>query len=121
MNAIEAMHGITERPAVLGVHLDGDASVVRIRVSDTGKGIPPEALPHIFKPFFTTKGEMSGVGGVGLGLSVVYGVVHAHGGDIAVQSRLGAGTTFTITLPRRRDVLAPPADQRAEKEPEVTP
>jgi signal transduction histidine kinase len=52
---------------------------------------------------------------------VVYGVVHAHGGDIAVQSRLGAGTTFTITLPRRRDVLAPPADQRAEKEPEVTP
>ncbi len=98
MNAIEAMQGISGREAVLGVHLGGDEQRVRLSISDTGVGIDPAALPHIFEPFFTTKGEKSGVG---LGLSVVYGVVHAHGGEIGVESRPDAGTTFLITLPRR--------------------
>lgn len=100
MNAIEAMQGNGDRPAVLGVEIEGDDHHVEIRIRDTGAGIPSELIPHIFEPFVTTKGETSGVG---LGLSVVYGVVHAHGGEIAVRSRPNVGTTFTITLPRRRE------------------
>lgn len=67
---------------------------VKIRISDTGKGIPPEFLPHIFDPFFTTK-----EGGTGLGLSVSYAIIKKHNGTIDVQSRIGEGTTFTIELP----------------------
>ncbi|MBS0196445.1 MAG: HAMP domain-containing protein [Planctomycetes bacterium] len=105
MNAIEAMQGEHDRSAILGVHLTGDLERVEIRISDTGGGIPPELIPHIFKPFVTTKGEGSGVG---LGLSVVYGVVHGHGGDISVQSQPGVGTTFTITLPRKPSMEVEP-------------
>lgn len=100
MNAIEAMQSISGRPAVLGVHLEGDCDRITIRISDTGSGIAPELVPHIFKPFVSTKGEASGVG---LGLSVVYGVVHGHGGEIFVRSRVDEGTEFTISLPRMRD------------------
>jgi two-component system, NtrC family, sensor kinase len=67
----------------------------RIMVADDGKGIPDEALPHIFEPFFSTK-----VKSTGLGLSVVYGVVEQHAGTIDVASKIDQGTTFTITLPR---------------------
>ncbi len=69
---------------------------VRITISDTGKGIPPEHLDMIFEPYFTTKEK--GVG-TGLGLSIVHGIVKSYGGDIAVQSQVGIGTTFTIDLP----------------------
>ena len=72
---------------------DGDS--VDITVMDTGKGISPEFLPHIFDPFFTTKGE----GGTGLGLSVSYGIIKNHNGEIRVESKAGVGTTFTIELP----------------------
>lgn len=100
MNAIEAMHGLKDREAVLSVRLRGEAERVEFSIQDTGVGIAPELLPHIFEPFVTTKGETSGVG---LGLAVVYGVVHAHGGEITVQSTPGVGTTFTVWLPRRRE------------------
>jgi two-component system NtrC family sensor kinase len=69
---------------------------VEVGVADTGKGIPPEFLPHIFDPFFSTKGD----GGTGLGLSVSYGIIKNHKGDIRVESKVGVGTTFTIELPR---------------------
>jgi len=75
---------------------DVEEGRVRIRVSDTGVGIPPEHLNRVFDAFFTTKREVSGVG---LGLSVSYGIVHQHQGDIAVASTVGKGTTFTIHLP----------------------
>jgi two-component system, NtrC family, sensor kinase len=68
---------------------------IQLMVTDDGKGIPDEALPHIFEPFFSTK-----VKSTGLGLSVVYGVVEQHAGAIDVTSRINHGTTFTITLPR---------------------
>ncbi|MBI5379056.1 MAG: PAS domain S-box protein, partial [Nitrospirae bacterium] len=69
---------------------------VELSFEDTGHGIAGEHLPRIFDPFFTTKGVGEGTG---LGLSVSYGIVHEHGGEIQVQSRLGEGSTFTIHLP----------------------
>ncbi|MEJ2638985.1 MAG: PAS domain S-box protein [Desulfosarcinaceae bacterium] len=70
---------------------------VQIRVSDDGTGIRPEHLDQIFDTFFTTK--VDSARGVGLGLSVCYGFIKDHGGDIQVASRWGEGTTFTIVLP----------------------
>ncbi|MEM7293176.1 MAG: ATP-binding protein [Pseudomonadota bacterium] len=76
-----------------------------IRVSDNGCGIHPEHLESLFNPFFTTKavGE-----GTGLGLSISYGIVQDHGGTISVDSTLGMGTTFTISIPvvTEEDVIA---------------
>ena len=68
----------------------------RCSVSDTGTGIPPEVLPRIFNPFFTTKEKGRGTG---LGLSIVHGVVAKAGGFIEVESKAGAGTTFHLYLP----------------------
>jgi two-component system, NtrC family, sensor kinase len=73
--------------------------MLRIVVRDTGKGIPPEFLPYVFDPFFSTKG----VGGTGLGLSVSYGIIKNHKGNIRVESTVGVGTTFTIELPVHKD------------------
>jgi len=69
---------------------------VSISISDTGPGISPEDQKRIFEPFFTTKGSE---GGVGLGLSITFGLVGKLKGDISVQSKLGEGTAFVITLP----------------------
>jgi signal transduction histidine kinase len=63
---------------------------------DTGIGIPQENLPKIFEPFFTTKKDGKGVG---LGLSVAYGIIQEHGGSIYVQSKPGKGTTLKVSLP----------------------
>ncbi|GMV03975.1 MAG: hypothetical protein AMXMBFR53_02570 [Gemmatimonadota bacterium] len=93
VNAVEAMPD----GGRLWVALEGDGDEVRVEVTDTGTGIPADALPHIFEPFFSTKTKESGVG---LGLAVVYGIVHRHGGRITVDSTLGEGTSFHIVLPR---------------------
>jgi signal transduction histidine kinase len=71
-----------------------DGSDVVLSLIDTGKGIPPEALPKIFDPFFSTK-----AGGSGLGLATTKKIVAAHQGTIAVESEVGKGTKFTIRLP----------------------
>jgi two-component system NtrC family sensor kinase len=75
-----------------------DRQSVVIQVKDTGYGIPPENIKKLFSPFFTTKPVGQGTG---LGLSIAYGVVKMHLGTIQVNSEIGKGTTFTITLPVR--------------------
>ncbi len=80
---------------ILWTGLDMDGESVLVRVEDTGQGIPRENLSRIFDPFFSTKGAK----GTGLGLSVSYGIIEGHGGTIEVQSKVGKGTIFTITIP----------------------
>ncbi|MFZ2448029.1 MAG: ATP-binding protein [Syntrophobacteraceae bacterium] len=75
---------------------DQSASKIRLEVADTGTGIPKDLIPLIFEPFFSTKGRDKGVG---LGLSVVYGIVKEHGGSIYVRSEEGAGARFLIGFP----------------------
>jgi signal transduction histidine kinase len=95
INAIQAMPaGGTLRIGI--VRKDRHVQIV---VADTGQGIPPEDLPKIFTPFFTTK-EIGQ--GTGLGLTVVHGIVQEHGGSISVESVPGRGTTFTIMLPAEK-------------------
>ncbi|OYV97048.1 MAG: hypothetical protein B7Z68_04355, partial [Acidobacteria bacterium 21-70-11] len=89
----------------------GDASRVRLSVTDTGHGIPEEVRSHLFEPFFTTKGIGKGTG---LGLSVVHGIVTSHGGTIEVASPPAQGATFTIVLPRQTADALPPAEAGAE-------
>jgi len=80
----------------LSITARNDGVKVVVEVSDTGVGIAPENLPKIFEPFYTTK-EVGR--GTGLGLAVCYGILTEHGGTLDVQSTVGTGTTFTITLP----------------------
>jgi two-component system NtrC family sensor kinase len=92
LNAADAMNGSGRLTLATE---DGDGHI-KISISDTGCGIPPENIERIFDPFFTTKG----VGhGTGLGLSVSYGIVQNHNGDINVFSTVGVGTTFAVSLP----------------------
>lgn len=74
----------------------GETDEAVIEVKDTGCGIPPDVLPRIFEPFFTTKEQGKGTG---LGLSTVYTLLKRHHGTISVNSIVGEGTTFTVTLP----------------------
>jgi two-component system NtrC family sensor kinase len=90
-NALDAMGD----SGVLAIAARNDGDKVVVEVSDNGVGITPENLPKIFEPFFTTK-EIGR--GTGLGLAVCYGILTEHGGTLDVQSTVGAGTTFTITL-----------------------
>lgn len=106
MNAVEAMPqgGLL----TVGVHeLNGR---IRISIQDTGCGIPEEFLAHIFEPFYS--GKKGGMG-VGLGLSVAWGIIEAHGGRIDVQSTVDQGSTFTVEIPER----APSANDEAESTP----
>jgi signal transduction histidine kinase len=76
--------------------------VALLSVHDTGPGIPPDALPHIFERFYRADHARSReVGGTGLGLAISRVIAEAHGGRIEVESRVGAGSTFTVHLPTR--------------------
>jgi len=73
-----------------------EEKILRLRVTDTGRGIQPEHLSRIFDPFFTTKSQRTDTG---IGLSVVHKIIEDHGGKIKVDSAPGQGTTFLVTLP----------------------
>ncbi|MHC4681086.1 MAG: two-component system sensor histidine kinase NtrB [Planctomycetota bacterium] len=105
LNAAQAMPGggeLTITTSVAkGVRIDSAfRDALRIDISDTGVGIPRENLGKLFTPFFTTKQKGKGVG---LGLSVVHGIIERHHGKIEIQSDLGAGTTFSIYLGITKD------------------
>jgi len=117
-NALQAMHD----GGVLEVVLDradvaqgrrlshgnlAPGTYVRLGVSDTGSGIPPQVLERMFDPFFTTKGVGQGTG---LGLSLVHGIVADLGGAIEVRTTVGRGTTFTIWLPISGEATVPSAE-----------
>jgi two-component system NtrC family sensor kinase len=94
INAADALHG--QGTITISTRLSPERGEVVLTFSDTGPGIPAEIRDKIFEPFFTTKPVGKGTG---LGLSIVYSVVQRHGGTIEVDSKPGAGTTFTIRLP----------------------
>jgi two-component system NtrC family sensor kinase len=98
LNAEQSMRGRTRRRLHVGARFDDVAAAVELFVSDTGHGIDSVNLSRVFDPFFTTRdvGE-----GTGLGLSICYGIVRDHGGQITVDSRINAGTTFSLLLPAR--------------------
>lgn len=93
LNAFQAME---EDGGTLTVSTSADQSSIRLRVADTGPGIPPEVLPHIFEPFFTTKESGKGTG---LGLAIVQQVVEEHRGRVEVEAAPEGGAAFTVTFP----------------------
>jgi signal transduction histidine kinase len=90
-------------------------------VEDTGVGISPDHLPHIFDRFYRVPGSSKEKQGLGLGLSFVAWIVKAHGGSIDVDSHPGSGTRFTITLPVAPSPAAPAAPSLLEPAPAQTP
>jgi PAS domain S-box-containing protein len=108
-NSVDAMpHGGRIR---LESRMDGTDVLIEVR--DTGRGMSEEVKARVFDPFFTTKGTA----GMGLGLSVVYGIVERHGGKIAVDSELGRGTRFTIRFPSAERNAIPPLEEKTNMSP----
>lgn len=95
---INACQAMADRPGMgrIAIHSRGDSQLVVIEITDNGPGIPPEVLPRIFEPYFSTK---SPADGTGLGLPISKRICEKHGGSLQVASAVGVGTTFTITLP----------------------
>ncbi len=93
---VNAAHAIPEKGTIRIAAARVDESSIAISVSDDGTGIRPSDLNHVFDPFFTTKEVGKGTG---LGLHIAHSIVERHGGRIEVESQVGVGTTFTMTLP----------------------
>jgi two-component system, NtrC family, sensor kinase len=103
INGIEAIALASPRPATAFLSVDArpvpGKELMRIRVADTGIGMTEEVRTRIFEPFFTTKTDGRSVG---LGLAIAYGIIGRHHGSIEVETAPGAGSTFTVLLPRRQ-------------------
>jgi signal transduction histidine kinase len=87
---------------------------VRLSISDTGAGIPPDALPRIFDPFYSRRAD--GAEGTGLGLTICRAIIERWDGRIEVESTPGEGSTFTITLPRAEARLMGETDRRNRRD-----
>jgi two-component system sensor histidine kinase FlrB len=94
LNLLENALQASETGGAVTLDVGLDCQRVTIRVSDQGKGMPPEVQRRLFQPFFTTRAE-----GTGLGLAIMRSVIDAHGGDVEVDSEPGRGTTFLVRLP----------------------
>lgn len=103
-NALQAIDGEGE----IWVRTELEGEHILITLEDSGQGIPPEVLPHIFEPFYTTKDVGQGTG---LGLSISHKVIEDHGGRIQAESTLGKGTRFSIRLPTKEIRQADPAER----------
>lgn len=101
LSLLENAAQATPQGGKVQVEAMANSTRVRIRVSDSGNGIEPDALPRLFEPFYSTRTD-----GTGLGLAIVKSVVEAHGGTIEVASAQNAGTSFTLILPCSREVAA---------------
>ena len=101
---INAAQAIGPERGTITISNGVEGESIWLEVADNGCGIAPDALQNIFDPFFTTKpvGE-----GTGLGLSLSYGIVKKHHGEISVSSELGKGTTFRVVLPIRQTLSDP--------------
>lgn len=97
INAIEAM----PEGGTLSASVEADEKWIKIKLSDTGCGIEKDQLAKIFEPFYSSKTDGTGVG---LGLSVAYGIIEAHRGKIWVESEIGKGSTFTVQIPRLNEI-----------------
>jgi two-component system sensor histidine kinase HydH len=93
INGLQATDGSGGKLSI-GLSAEEQGGRVRIEISDTGRGIAPEGIAKVFEPYYSTKET-----GTGLGLAIVRKAVDEHQGTISVKSKLGEGTTFTITLP----------------------
>jgi len=102
LNGMDALDAVSreDRRISMSARFDG-VQWVEIDVSDTGGGIPAEALPHVFESFFTTKSN-----GMGMGLSIARTIIEAHGGRLWAVNNDGAGATFRFTLPIASDPTA---------------
>jgi signal transduction histidine kinase/ActR/RegA family two-component response regulator len=117
LNAMDACQHSTQPEVTVRVLEAGEH--VALVVEDNGPGVPPSAIPHIFKPFYTTKERGAGTG---LGLKICSDVVSAHGGHIEVHERVGGGASFRVLLPRAREdsgllAIAVPSPVRAPLSP----
>jgi signal transduction histidine kinase len=107
-NAAEAMVG---GGSLTITTANAEDEMIKIAFQDTGCGIPEQNLSKIFTPFFTTKAIGKGTG---LGLAIVYGIIKMHRGQIYVESEVGVGSTFTVTLPVKLPILPAEAGESAD-------
>jgi len=95
LNALQSM----ETSGILSITSFRENQIALIRIGDTGKGIPPEFLDRVYRPFFTTKSK-----GTGLGLAISKRIIEQHGGSITIESQLNQGTTVTLALPLQETI-----------------
>jgi two-component system sensor histidine kinase PilS (NtrC family) len=112
LNAVQSIPEAGGEIRVGAAQAPGDPAALQIWIADTGQGIAPDDLPHIFEPFYSTKPE-----GSGLGLALVYRVVQDHGGRVETRTCLGEGTTFSLTVPVAAQAARPELCTSTKRQP----